>query len=113
MLLFAVMMSVSMSAEVLFSEDFSVGVGTLVESNNGWFTPYDGASGVSITNGLEFPDYVMSGGGQCSVARWQLWAVSAPPFFCRGVARLCVCGVYVTTVCRGQSRLVLLFARCV
>lgn len=63
MLLFAVMMSVSMSAEVLFSEEFSVGVGTLVESNNGWFTPYDGASGVSITNGLEFPDYVMSGVG--------------------------------------------------
>lgn len=62
-LLFAVMMSVSMSAEVLFSEDFSAGVGTLVESNNGWFTPYDGASGVSITNGLEFPGYVMSGVG--------------------------------------------------
>lgn len=63
MLLFAVMMSVSMSAEVLFSEDFSAGVGTLVENNNGWFTPYDGASGVSITNGLEFPGYVMSGVG--------------------------------------------------
>lgn len=62
-LLFAVMMSVSMSAEVLFSEDFSAGVGTLVESNNGWFTPYDGASGVSITNGLEFPGYVMLGVG--------------------------------------------------
>ena len=57
------MMSVSMSAEVLFSEDFSAGVGTLVESNNGWFTPYGSASGVSITNGLEFPDYVMSGVG--------------------------------------------------
>lgn len=57
------MMSVSMSAEVLFSEDFSAGVGTLVESNNGWFTPYNGASGVSITNGLEFPGYVMSGVG--------------------------------------------------
>lgn len=63
MLLLAVMMSVSMSAEVLFFEDFSAGVGTLVESNNGWFTPYDGASGVSITNGLGFPDYVMSGVG--------------------------------------------------
>lgn len=61
--LFAVMMSVSMSAEVLFTEDFSAGVGALVESNNGWFTPYDGASGVSITNGLEFPGYVMSGVG--------------------------------------------------
>lgn len=61
--LFAVMMSVSMSAEVLFTEDFTAGIGTSVESNNGWFTPYDGASGVSITNGLEFPDYVMSGVG--------------------------------------------------
>ena len=57
------MMSVSMSAEVLFTEDFTAGIGTPVESNNGWFTPYDGASGVSITNGLEFPDYVMSGVG--------------------------------------------------
>lgn len=63
MLLFAVMMSVSMSAEVLLSEDFSAGVGTLVESNNGWFMPYDGASGVSITNGLEFSGYVMWGVG--------------------------------------------------
>lgn len=57
------MMSVSMSAEVLFTEDFTAGIGTPVESNNGWFTPYNGASGVSITNGLEFPDYVMSGVG--------------------------------------------------
>lgn len=61
--LFAVMMSVSMSAEVLFTEDFTAGIGTPVESNNGWFTPYGGASGVSITNGLDFPDYVMSGVG--------------------------------------------------
>lgn len=103
-LLFAVMMSVSMSAEVLFSEDFSAGVGTLVESSNGWFTPYDGASGVSITNGLEFPGYVMSGVGNAVLLDGNCGQYQP---------HLCVCGVYVPTVCRSENRLVLLFARCV
>ena len=50
----------SLSAEVLFTDNFSASVGKVLEGYNEWYTPYNGASSVEITNGLVFPQYAMS-----------------------------------------------------
>ncbi len=50
----------SLSAEVLFTDNFSASVGKVLEGYNEWYTPFNGASSVEITNGLVFPQYAMS-----------------------------------------------------
>lgn len=66
-LFFALVVSATVFAEVLFTEDFTNGMGTPIEGYNGWFTPYDGASSVTLTNGLEFAGYAMSGIGNAAL----------------------------------------------
>lgn len=63
LLLGGVLLGCVLRAEVLFVENFETVVGTAVEGYNGWFTHYDGASGMTISTGLEFPNYQMSGIG--------------------------------------------------
>ena len=66
-LFLALVVSVSVFAEVLFTEDFTNGMGTPVEGYNGWFTPYDGVSSIATSNGLEFAGYAMSGVGNAAL----------------------------------------------
>ncbi len=62
-LLIALLSAATVSAEVLFTDQFDAAVGTSLESYNAWYTPYDGESGVTLTNGLTFVGSAMSGVG--------------------------------------------------
>lgn len=70
-LLCALVVSATVLADVLFTEDFTTRIGKPVEGNNDWFTPYDGASNIDITNGLEFAGYAMSGVGNAALLNGQ------------------------------------------
>lgn len=61
--LFFVMMGLIARAEVLLVENFDAAVGTPIDGYNDWFTPYNGVSGITVSSGLEFSNYQMSGVG--------------------------------------------------
>lgn len=57
MIMMALMGGVVVKAEVLKEEAFRYEIGTVIESTANWETPWGGASGMTVTNGLEFEGY--------------------------------------------------------